>query len=85
MTLSGFSLDLFFSGFSKKFSPHGFLTEQFTERDQTPEQCWLSSRARSKHRRDPTASHADGAGRGGERRWLRGAESLADYRIHLGL
>src|SRR5215813_15188296 len=23
-------------------------------------------------------------GRGGERRWLRGAESLADYRIHLG-
>src|SRR5215510_602906 len=38
-----------------------------------------------KNRRDPTASHADGAGRGGERRWLRGAESLADYRIHLGL
>src|SRR5262249_31392764 len=28
------SLDLFFSGFSKKFSAHGFLTEQFTERDQ---------------------------------------------------
>ena len=28
------SLDLFFSGFSKKFSAHGFLTEQFTQRDQ---------------------------------------------------
>ena len=28
------SLDLFFSCFSKKFSAHGFLTEQFTERDQ---------------------------------------------------
>src|SRR5215475_601650 len=33
MTSSGFH-SFFFSGFSKKFSAHGFLTEQFTERDQ---------------------------------------------------
>src|SRR5215475_4461690 len=33
MTSSGFH-SFFFSGFGKKFSAHGFLSEQFTERDQ---------------------------------------------------